>query len=197
MCQSFPTETSIHCCLELLSSPRAVHSSVQSLLVLSVTMHFGSGKSSAAPAWLSKGAPQLQQGRLSHCLEPHAWQGTVDFPGSQPAWPPQEACLSLNQPSCHKCATLQLLESALLDQSLDLLPLHSFNCCPFKGRAENWLGERGSGLKGWCSSLCPAPFQGPPKLQALKEGRLGSFKFHRITEPVRLERTSEMIKSNL
>lgn len=67
----------MHCCLELLRSPRAVYGSVQFLLVLLVTVHFGSGKSSAAPAWPLKGASQLQLGSLvpllgGTCLAGHS-----------------------------------------------------------------------------------------------------------------------------
>lgn len=160
VCQSFPTETSIHCCLELLSSPRAVRSSVQSLWVLSVTMHLGSGKSSAAPAWLSKGAPQLQPGSLSHSLVAHSWQGTVDFPGSQPAFPPQEACLSLSWPSCHKCATVHLLESALLDQRC-FVASAQLQLLPFQRECRAMVG-RGSSQEGRCSPLYPPPFPGSP-----------------------------------
>lgn len=132
------------------------------------------GKSSAAPAWLSKGAPQLQPGRLSQGLVAHAWQGTGDFSGSQPAWPPQEACLSLSQPSCHKCATLQLLESALLDQSF--VASAQLQLLPFQRDCREMVGERSS-LKGRCSPFFPTFLSRVPKLQALKEGRLSCLNF--------------------
>lgn len=148
--------------LELLSSPRAVHSSVQPLLVLSVTVHFGSGKSSAAPAWLLKRAPHLQPGRLSQCLVACAWQGTVTSQADwiTPAWSPQEACLSLSRPSCHKCATLQLLESALLDQEL-FCCLCAASAAALSERVQR-NGWGGSSLKGRCSPLCSPPSLGSP-----------------------------------
>lgn len=122
-----------------------MYSSAKSLWVLSATMHFGNGKSSASPAWLSKGAPQLQPGRLSQGLVVHAWQGTGDFPGSQPAWCPREASLFLSQPSCHKCATLQLLESTLLDQSC-FVASAQLQLLPFQKECREIVGQ-GLGLK--------------------------------------------------
>lgn len=170
MCQSFPTKTSVHCCLEPLGSPRAVYSSVQSLLVLLVTVHFGSGKSSAAPAWLSKGAPQLQPGRLSPCSVAHAWHSWL---------PRQAACLaSTGSLSVSKPAFVsQVCNSAAPGVSLAGSELFRclFSSCPFRGSAVKWFREGGSSLKGRCSPLCPPPFS--LNCRHLRKGRLGCLNF--------------------
>lgn len=109
-------------CLELLSSASAGYSSDQSLLV---NPAFWEGQEQCSSCLASEGSPPALARQAvplpgGSCLARHS-----GFPGSQecqimPTWSPQEACLSLSRRSCHRCATLQVLESALMDQSCSI-----------------------------------------------------------------------------
>lgn len=136
MCQSFPTETSIHCCY-VSGAPKQPQSCAQLSSVPPGALGdraFWEWQEQCSSCLAFEGSSSSPAGQAVPLLGDTCLARHSDFPGSQdcwvtPAWSPQEACLSLSRHSCHKCATLQLLESALLDQScfvasaqLQLLP---------------------------------------------------------------------------
>lgn len=170
--------------LKLISSPRAIvqlwktrFSSVP-LGAAGAFVHFGSGKGSAAPAWLGKeraGVPQLRPGRLSRCLVAHVRQGTVT---SQESGMPDNTRLvsagSLSVcfhvirvwPHSSWSRPCQIRAVSVVSLSVQLwLLLFQREC------REGGLG--GLVSAGELLHLALLPLQDPPKLQALQEGRLG------------------------
>lgn len=127
--------------LELLSSPRAVHSSVQPLLVLSVTA-FWEWQEQCSSCLAFEESPSSPAGQAvpvlgGMCLARHS-----DFPGRL-----DNTCLvSTGSLSVSKPAFMsQVCNSAAPGVSLAgsravLLPLRSFSCCPFRKSAKKWLG---------------------------------------------------------